>query len=261
MTTTKNVLRIHIRKPNAEDPYVDLEIRPLIDGVDVLEEAFADSDEGARCGDPRDWLVPDGPLSAGIRPHWVDVADPWCGCHPPLLHLKLRREADTVVWTWKAGEEGGPELPEYRFDAAQYDTELQRAGQDSSWEWPAQTVARLLRGTLRAEKASLDQWSCELGNVWTDPDSPDQVLVYFLRDEHSGKNSVRRVEEFGARLTVTDEDPARQAERLARAFLTGDPRAADGIQVAHPPAETLSDWLDGYGHYHGEGPLPWKHFE
>jgi hypothetical protein len=258
MTLVKNVLRIRVNRPTEQDPYEDFEIRPLIDGVDVIERAFEDSDDGARCGDPRDWLVPGGPLAAGERPYSVEMAEKWCGCHS-ALYLTVRREGgDTVVWTWKAADGAGPELPEYRFDAAQYDAELRRAGQDSGWERPAQTVARLLRDALLGERGWPERWSCELGNVWTDPKLPGRVLIYFLRDEQEADGTWRRAEEFGAHLEVDeDADPVPQADRLARAFLAGDPRAADGVRACLP-GESLSDWLGGYGHYHGEGPLPWK---
>ncbi|MEU9715956.1 hypothetical protein [Streptomyces sp. NPDC047976] len=252
MTRKLNVLRLYVRNDPDLGPYGDLEVRPLIDGVDVIEEAFEDEDYGARCGHPREWLLPDGPLSVGDRPHSVDFAERWCGCHD-LLHLKLRRDGDTVVWSWRTAGEGVPGLPEYRFDAVQYDAELERARLDGGWEWPAQTVSRLVLDGLRGETGWLERWSCELGHVWTDPEHPGQVLVYFFRDERDPEGRYGRAEEFGMTAAVTDEDPAHQADRIVRAFLAGDPRTADGFRPY--PMDEL-----GYGHYHGDGPAPWKHY-
>ncbi|RSS64731.1 hypothetical protein [Streptomyces sp. WAC06614] len=234
-----------------------VEVRPLIDGVDVIAAAFEDADHGVRCGDPRGWLVPDGPLTVGDRPHRVDVAERWCGCHP-ALSLLLRREGDTVVWTWEPEGEAGITLPEYRFDATSYDAELARAAQDPRWEWPARTTARLLRDALRSEPARLARWSCELGHVWTDPRFPDHVLVYFLRDERSTDGAWHRVEEFGGTFPVDAREPARAATELARSFLSGDdPRAVAGVRF-FPAGVGLPAWLGGHGHYHDEGPTPWK---
>ncbi|MGE7384803.1 hypothetical protein ACQKM2_04760 [Streptomyces sp. NPDC004126] len=252
MTKELNVLRLIVRY---DPPYGPHEVRALVDGVDVIEEAFEDEDYCAVTGDPRDWLLPDGPLWVGDRPHRVDFAERGCGCHD-LLYLTLRRDGDTVVWSWKTSRhagEGAPTLPEYRFDAAQYDAELERARSDGGWEWPAQTVSRLVLDGLRGETGWLERWSCELGHVWTDPKHPGQVLVYFFRDEQDPDGSYGRAEEFGLATAVTDEDPARQADRIVRAFLAGDPRSVDGFRPC--PMDEL-----GYGHYHGDGPSPWKEY-
>ncbi|MDK9501429.1 hypothetical protein QEZ40_000871 [Streptomyces katrae] len=252
MTDELNVLRLSVRNDPGLGPHEDLEIRPLIDGVDVIEEAFAYEDDGVRCGDPRDWLLPDGPLSVGDRPHRVDFAERGCGCHD-LLYLTLRRDGGAVVWSWRTAGPGIPELPEYRFDAARYDAELERARRDGGWEWPAQTVSRLVLDGLRGETGWLERWSCELGHVWTDPKHPGQVLLYFFRDERDPQGRYVRAEEFGMKTAVTGEDPAHQADRIVRAFLAGDPRTVDGFRPY--PMDEL-----GYGHYHGDGPAPWKEY-
>ncbi|AZM92605.1 hypothetical protein [Streptomyces sp. W1SF4] len=250
MTEELNVLRLSVRNDPAFGPYEYLEVRPLVDGVDVIEAAFGQEDHGVQCGDPRDWLVPDGPLSVGEGAHWVEFASKACGCHD-LLYLTLRRDGDIVVWSWESAEAGIQALPEYRFDAAQYDAELERARRDGGWEWPAQTVSRLVLDGLRGQTGWLERWSCELGHVWTDPKHPGQVLLYFFREERDTQGRYGRAEEFAMMAPVTDEDPARQAGRIVRAFLAGDPRTVDGLRPC--PMDEV-----GYGHYHGDGPTPWK---
>ncbi|MGW1764337.1 hypothetical protein ACWCQL_09685 [Streptomyces sp. NPDC002073] len=249
MATSLNTLRLHVKNARyTEEPLDDMEIRPLIDGVDVIEAAYEDLEDSVQCGDPRVWLVPGGPLAAGDEPRTLDFAEKWCGCHDGQM-LTVRRDGGTVVWHWRPGEGGDPVLPEYRFDAAAYDAELDRASRDFGWEIPADTVARLLREALRARIDWLARWSCEVYDVWAPSESG--VLVVFERNEQDSDGGWRQAEEFAVKLPVTDEGPVVQAALLADRLLAGDPRTAE---EAH-----LSGILDllQEGRRRFTGPPPW----
>ncbi|CAM5312063.1 hypothetical protein SABIM44S_00190 [Streptomyces abikoensis] len=100
------------------------EIRPLINGEDVLEEVFP---EGTTLwwqwgGDG----IPLAASEAGTRVMMAaaECSTSCCGS----IWVTIRREGPHVLWEgWENSGDGGKVPPEFRFDAARYDAELARA--------------------------------------------------------------------------------------------------------------------------------------
>ncbi|MFE0041596.1 hypothetical protein [Streptomyces albireticuli] len=120
------------------------EVRPLIDGEDVLERVFPDGFAGG----PHAWLDTEGPLAATEVPREVLLAEPGCGAPCcGAVTVTVRREGDQVLWTdWRNTGDGGETVPDVRFAAAQYDAELARAAADRGgkrrsgrWRGPERT--------------------------------------------------------------------------------------------------------------------------
>ncbi|MFD7615895.1 hypothetical protein [Streptomyces sp. NPDC059802] len=72
------------------------------------------------------------------------------------------------------------ELPEYRFEAAAYDAEVTRAGNDHSWTWPARRTARLIAAGLCDRPDLLTRWDAKPGWVGTDFRDRDLTAVSLL---------------------------------------------------------------------------------
>ncbi|WP_091456519.1 hypothetical protein [Micromonospora inyonensis] len=123
-----------------------VEVRPWIDGRDVLAEAFA----AGPGSDPGELLGSDGSLLADVEPHEVRLAaaectEACCGA----LYVTVRREGGHVVWSgWRNPDEQEVGLPEFRFDAEDYRTEVERAAREQRRERRAHPVARLLERHL-----------------------------------------------------------------------------------------------------------------
>ncbi|MEV4924999.1 hypothetical protein [Streptomyces roseoverticillatus] len=248
MTDRLHVLGIHVIASDPRDRHATPEVRPLVDGTDFIERDYG----GAFCGDARQWLLPGGPFSVGEIPHEVEMAA-WCGCACRTLDVTMRREGSTVVWEWKEPEAGSPYSSACRFDAEQYDAEVERATNDRSWEWPSAAVARILEGILRSRTDWLDAWTCEVGEVWSPPGVLDEIRLYFRNYVQQPDSVWRSSGRFGTVRPVTDEDPTVQAERLAQEITAGDPRAADGMRSE--PDVSLDDWLGTPDHF---GPNSYK---
>ncbi|MFI0912469.1 hypothetical protein [Streptomyces abikoensis] len=100
------------------------EIRPLIDGQDVLEEIFP---EGTTlwwqwCGDS----IPLAASEADTRVMMAaaECSSTCCGS----VWVTIRREGSHVLWEdWENSGDDGKLPPAFRFDADQYDAELARA--------------------------------------------------------------------------------------------------------------------------------------
>lgn len=209
-----------------------MEVRPLVDGEDILAEIFTEGPGE----DPEYLLLPDGPLTAVAEPHEVRLAEATCteGCCG-ALYVTIRRDGDHVIWSeWRNPDEDEVDLPEFWFDAREYQAEVERAVADHSWEWPARTVARLLERDLRECTDWLAQWECELGNVSAWPWEPDQINLFLF---HPGRSAIREDRpwlQFRMVLDVSGEDPAAQAERLAEQLVAGDPRQMAGVCGGSP---------------------------
>jgi len=147
-----------------------VEVRPIVDGRDLLAEMAPDS---RYLGvEPRYLLGQDGPLPATVTPHEVRLARSGCGVEEccGALYVTVTRSGDRVVWAgWRDPADQDVDLPELRFAAGQYAAEVRRAGEDRSWEWPAGAVARLLEAGLRGRGEWLARWDCEVEGVWAVP--------------------------------------------------------------------------------------------
>ncbi|MFJ9692415.1 hypothetical protein [Kitasatospora sp. NPDC101183] len=156
------------------------ETRILVDGRPVVPAVF-----GYGPGSPPDHLLTAGALRAREEPHEVQLAEAHCaeGCCG-ALQVTVRRDGEEVVWeNWRhprtlpGNQVPAPELPAYRFDAAEYDAEITRATADRSWTWPARTIARWIRTTLTNAPEILGRWDSKPGWINTNPDDPDTVVV------------------------------------------------------------------------------------
>ncbi|MFF3838057.1 hypothetical protein [Streptomyces sp. NPDC001930] len=211
----------------AADPWA--EVRPLIDGVDILAEVHPDG-LAPSC---RNWRGPaeSRPLAVSEEPRRVMITEPDCtaGCCG-ALYVTMRRDGDVVIWdAWENTSDTDSVPGVTRFDAAQYEAELARAAADRSWEEPLDTAARLLEETL-VESGWFEQWGCVLVGVWPrrrEPDvpgeltSPEGVDVMFHHAQESGERGTS----YGYELSVTGGEPVEeQVRRFAARILTDDPR-------------------------------------
>ncbi|WP_435282959.1 hypothetical protein [Streptomyces koelreuteriae] len=212
----------------AADPWA--EVRPLIDGVDVLERVHPEG-VAPNC---RHWTGPaeSWPLTVTKEPRRVMITEPPCtaGCCG-ALYVTMRREGDRVIWdAWENTSNITAVPADIRFDAAQYEAELARAAADRSWEEPVDTVARLLEQTL-TDSGWFEQWGCVLTGVWprrAEPDipeeftSPEGVDVEFHEVLQAPGE---RACSYGYELFVTHDQPVEeQARQLAARILADDPR-------------------------------------
>ncbi|GAA4878546.1 hypothetical protein [Saccharopolyspora cebuensis] len=211
-------LRTVVPDPSAAGAVV--QVRPMVDGVDVVA---VDCPEERAAG-PDELLRPDGPLVATAGPHEVRLAEAECTeqcCG--ALYVTIRRDGEHVVWSgWDPPAIRENSLPEFRFDARQYQAELDRAWSDRSWEWPAATVARLLEQDLHRQVEWLERWDCSSPSVRAYPWERDRITLYFMHPRQGDLRDPRL--QFRIVLRVFEADPAAQAERIAGLLLASDPR-------------------------------------
>ncbi|MFJ8659938.1 hypothetical protein [Streptomyces sp. NPDC093795] len=208
--------------PYAIEPWT--EVRPLVDGRDVLADIHPD---GVSSCSARDWVRPPGewPLSAPEEPREVELSNN--NCHTDCcggVFVTIRREGDRVVWSsWRNTNDTRVPVPaEVRFDAAEYDAELARAAADKTWEEPVDTVARLTATEL-TDSGWFERWDCVLENVSIVREEPLGVEVYFSQrmDRPARSNGPR----FAFELPVTRDEPAEaQARRFIDLIMADDPR-------------------------------------
>ncbi|MER7790945.1 hypothetical protein [Streptomyces sp. NPDC097640] len=233
-----NTLTLQHRIPDdwAADPWA--EVRPLIDGVDVLKDVHPDgialSSRHWR-GHAESW-----PLTVTEEPRRVMITEPTCtaGCCG-ALYVTVRREGDRVIWdAWENTSDITGVPADFRFDSAQYEAELARAAADHSWEEPVDTVARLLEQTL-TDSGWFERWGCVLTSVSPrreEPDLPEELTstegvdVEFHQLQGPGV--------YWHELSVTrDLSVEEQVRRLADRILENDPRkplSGDDAPAAHP---------------------------
>ncbi|MGW1142094.1 hypothetical protein [Streptomyces zhihengii] len=222
LTGETHRLSLLVVVPGAPRKGASVELRPFVDGEDILARAFTDGPGE----DPRHLLLPDGPFTADAEPHEVRLAEAECteGCCG-ALYVTVRHEGDHVIWGgWRNPDEDEVELPEFRFDAREYRAEVDRAVHDLSWEWPARTVARLLERHLRERADALARWECELNSVSAWSWEPDRIRVLFWHPGRSALMDGRPWLQFQLTLDVSGDASAAQAERLAEYVLRHDPR-------------------------------------
>ncbi|MFE1287361.1 hypothetical protein [Streptomyces sp. NPDC058751] len=222
MTDKKRCLALHVVVPDLPERGASVEVRPFVDGEDILAEVFTEG-PGA---DPKYLLLPDSPLTAGTEPREVRLAEATCteGCCG-ALYVTIRRDGDHVIWSgWRNPDANRVDLPEFWFDAREYQAEVERAVADHSWEWPARTVARLLELKLGEHTDWLAQWECELGGVSAWLWEPDRINLFLFHPGLSVIGEGRPWLQFQMVLNVSGDDPEEQAEELAERLVAGDPR-------------------------------------
>jgi hypothetical protein len=222
VTDKKRCIALRVVVPDPPQRGASVEVRPLVDGEDILADVFTEGPGE----DPKHLLLPDGPLTAATEPHEVRLAKATCteACCG-ALYVTIRRDGDRVIWSeWRNPDKNEVYLPEFWFDAREYQAEVERAVADHSWEWPARTVARLLEQDLRERTDWLTQWECELGGVSAWLWEADQINLFLFHPGRSAIGEDRPWLQFRMVLAVSSDDPAGQAERLAEQLVAGDPR-------------------------------------
>ncbi|WP_437076610.1 hypothetical protein [Streptomyces sp. enrichment culture] len=231
---TISTLTLQHRIPDdwAADPWA--EVRPLVDGVDVLRAAHPEG-LAPSCaywrGPAESW-----PLAVAQEPRRVMISEPTCtaGCCG-ALYVTIRREGDHVLWeSWENTSGTAAVPPEHRFDRAQYEAELARAASDRSWEEPVDTVARLLEERL-VDSGWFERWGCVLTSVSPRREepglpeeltSPEGVDVHF----HQVGGPGERMDRYQYELIVIGDHPVEeQARRLAAQIMADDPRKTAGV--------------------------------
>ncbi|MFJ5262183.1 hypothetical protein ACIQAC_17125 [Streptomyces sp. NPDC088387] len=214
-------LTLRVVVPESDERGGTVEVRPIIDGIDVLADAF---DEGP-AEDPQSLLTPSSPLLPSQDAREVRLAEAECteGCCG-AAYVTITRVGDAVVWNNWRNPDGELELPEYRFDMRQYEAEVRRAVADRGWEWPARTVARLLEENLRRHPESLGRWECELAWVAAPLWEPARVNVALFHPRRPNGQDERPWLQFRRRLTVSGDAPDVQVRRLLRELLDDDPK-------------------------------------
>ncbi|MFD7789446.1 hypothetical protein ACFV4Q_41185 [Streptomyces nojiriensis] len=218
-----------------------VETRILVDGLPLLPALF-----GKGPGNPPEYLIDNGALRAGPEPHEVQLAEAPCteGCCG-ALYVTIRRDGAEVVWDGWRGVVGPPP-PAYRFDAAAYDAELERAEQDHSWCWPARSTARLIRAGLRERPDLLDRWDLDVtwvGTDWRQSHTTVVRLAFSPPDGAEGPDGTPLRLYFDWRLP--DNDGFRPEDRAAAALeriATSDPK---GFAVLRGGSRELAESL-GY---------------
>ncbi|WP_439679061.1 hypothetical protein [Embleya sp. MST-111070] len=199
-----------------------VETRILLDGRPLVPEAFG---RGAANGP--EYLLDVGRLRAEAEPHEVQLAQAWCteGCCG-ALYVTIHREGDEVVWRdWRrpgmapGSREPLPELPAYRFDAAAYDAEIERAEADDAWSWPACTVARMIAAGVRARPELLTRWDVRPGWISTDFEDPTTAVVTFLYGRGEGFPL-----QFLWKVPDDGRPPEAQADAALRRLAEEDPK-------------------------------------
>ncbi|WP_256103505.1 hypothetical protein [Streptomyces sp. ODS05-4] len=212
-------LRHVIPEPYATEQWA--QVRPLIDGHDVLEEihpgGVSSCSRAELSGPPGTW-----PLTAAAQPREVELSNNDCvtACCGGVF-VTIARLGDRVRWSdWRNTDDiRTPVPPDVVFDAARYDAELARAAADTGWEEPVDAVARLLARAL-AENGWPQRWGCVLDGVSPDREEPSapRVEVRF----HAASDTSA---DFSRSFPVTPgEPPGDQARRHLATIMSGDPR-------------------------------------
>ncbi|KQZ17937.1 hypothetical protein ASD51_31085 [Streptomyces sp. Root55] len=198
------------------------EVRPLIDGNDVLGEIHP---EGVASCSRRGWFGPaeEWPLAARDEPRRIELSNNDCytGCCGGVF-VTIHRQGDRVVWSsWLNTNDNRVPVPaDVHFDAAQYNAELARAVADTSWEEPVDTVARLVTREL-TDRSWFERWDCVLGEVEPRREVPEGVEVYFSRR----RDAWAQTPDFTFDLPVSRHEPAgEQARRFIDLITADDPR-------------------------------------
>ncbi|MBF6507632.1 hypothetical protein IU422_07720 [Nocardia farcinica] len=197
-----------------------VEVRPIVDGVDVVAAGLPKEPAES----PRTLLGADAPLVATAEPREVRLAEAVCteGCCG-ALYVTIRRDGEHVVWSdWRDPDSPGTAMPEFRFDAQQYQAEVDRASADRSWEWRACTVARLLQCELERQTEWFERWDCRLIGVHSYPLSRAWFTFYFSHPRRAGRDDPWL--QFRIVRRVSPADPETEATEILERLLARDPR-------------------------------------
>jgi hypothetical protein len=221
-------LRVEVAVRDPADPDI-VETRLLIDGRPLVPEAF-----GRGPANSPEYLLDSGRLRAAAEPREVQLAEAYCteGCCG-ALYVTICREGEHVVWRdWRRpatppSRQPPPELPEYRFNVADYDAEIARAENDHSWAWPARSTARLIAAGLRDRPDLLTRWDGQRGWVGTDFTDPDATVLSFTY--WPGLAAGQRDKDgpwlqFIWTLPEDDTPPEDRAAAALRRLATADPK-------------------------------------
>ncbi|MFG2993342.1 hypothetical protein ACGFZK_29275 [Streptomyces sp. NPDC048257] len=224
-----------------------VETRILVDGLPLLPALF-----GKGPGLPPEHLVDRGEFRAGPEPREVLLAEAECteGCCG-ALYVTIRRDGPEVVWDgWRGAV--GPQPPPYRFDAAAYDAEVERAERDHSWCWPARRTARLIAAGLRERPELLSRWDLSanwIATDWDDPHTSVLWLVFTPPDGALGPEGTPLRLYFEWRLpddgTPPEELTAAALDRIGRSDPKGFARLRRGSSEL--AASLGYSWSDGSG--------------
>ncbi|WP_344870437.1 hypothetical protein [Allokutzneria multivorans] len=193
------------------------ELRVLVDGRDIARECF---DAGPNY-DPDYVLGEAGRLAPGDEPRTVRIAEAECIAECcGALSVRMRREDSEIVWYDWENTSDRAEVPteEFRFSAAQYEAELERASRDRSWEWPARTLSRLLQEALRADPGVLGDWDSEL--CFAIPRDASVELTFYT-PPHTPRGAYYHLSRM---IGVTDEPAEEQVKRVLAGLRARDPR-------------------------------------
>lgn len=198
------------------------EVRPLIDGRDVLGEIHPG---GMASCSRREWFGPaeEWPLAASAEPRRIELSNNDCytGCCGGIF-VTIHRQGERVVWSsWQNTNDVRVPVPaDVHFDASQYDAELARAVADTGWEEPVDTVARLVTQEL-VGSGWFERWDCVVDRVEIRREVPEGIEVYFSHRRDARGHGP----DFTFDVPVTHHEPAEaQARRFLGLVTAGDPR-------------------------------------
>ncbi|CAM5478752.1 hypothetical protein SAVIM338S_03246 [Streptomyces avidinii] len=204
------------------DDRAEVETRLLVDGRPLVPGLF-----GMGAGESPELLLHTGRLRAGAEPREVRLAEAYCteGCCG-ALYVTIRRDGDEVVWGgWRGAV--GPPPPEYRFDAAAYDAEVERAEQDHTWSWPARSAARLVAEGLRDRPGLLTRWDALrnwVGTAWDEPDTLQLSFTYWPGLSAGERDRNGPWLQFVWRIPEDGSSPEDRAAAVLRRLEGADPK-------------------------------------
>ncbi|WP_327046539.1 hypothetical protein OG320_01135 [Microbispora sp. NBC_01189] len=216
-------LAVHVVVPDPALPG-RVETRPLVNGLPVVARAF----RKGRPYDPEHLL---GGLAAAEEAREARLAEAYCteGCCG-ALYVTIVRDGDTVVWRgWRDPDSPAVDLEPFRFAAGSYDEVVARAVDDHDWEWPARTVAREVRRSLREDPGLLAAWECEAGFICAEADRRDVIQVVFWHPREPSFDGEDWPEDepwvqLQWTVPVDDADAGGQAARLVDWLRGNDPK-------------------------------------
>ncbi|MFE7183377.1 hypothetical protein [Streptomyces erythrochromogenes] len=214
--------RIEVVAADPEHPNL-VETRILRDGGPVALPLFASGSTN-----PPEYLLDTGRLRAGPEPREVQLAEAYCteGCCG-ALYVTISRDGDEVVWDDWRGVEKKRRATAYRFDAAAYDAEVERAERDRSWSWPARDTARLISREVREHPGLLAAWDCRAGTAftaWDEPESVELLFTYAPGQDAAVRGTNAPWLQFACRIPDDGTPPEEQARAVLDRIAAEDPR-------------------------------------